>query len=113
MIKVIFHVDEMDKWNLTLHNVQNLMDAIKSKDFLIEVLANSEAVRFFIGSTEEGAHQRMTDLARTGVQFSACNNALNGYGIPKEQLPEYIQVVPAGVLHLAEKQHQGYAYIKP
>ena len=55
----------------------------------------------------------MTDLALTGVQFSACNNALNGLGIAKEQLPEYVQIVPSGVLHLIEKQHQGYAYIKP
>jgi intracellular sulfur oxidation DsrE/DsrF family protein len=33
--------------------------------------------------------------------------------ITKDQLPENVVVVPAGVLDLIELQAQGYAYIKP
>lgn len=46
MIKVIFHIDEMDKWRLALHNVQNLINALQGNNFLNEVLANSNAVSF-------------------------------------------------------------------
>lgn len=33
--------------------------------------------------------------------------------ITKEQIASFVTIVPAGVLELAEKQAQGYAYIKP
>jgi intracellular sulfur oxidation DsrE/DsrF family protein len=113
MIKVIFHVDEMEKWTLALHNVQNMLNALEGRDLTVEVLANSEAVRFYTVSDHNAASLQMSDLAKAGVLFAACNNALNSLGIQKDQLPEFIQVVPAGVLELAEKQQQGYAYIKP
>ncbi|MBU5583354.1 DsrE family protein, partial [Enterococcus sp. S181_ASV_20] len=48
-----------------------------------------------------------------GVTFHACNNAMRANQITKEQLPENVVVVPAGVLDLIELQAQGYAYIKP
>ena len=49
--KVIFHIDEMNKWKLLLTNVYNLKQAIKNDFITIEVLANSEAVKFFVQTT--------------------------------------------------------------
>ena len=53
------------------------------------------------------------ELSKKGVEFKACNNSLNGLKIKKEELFELVMVVKAGVLELAEKQSQGYGYIKP
>ena len=113
MIDVIFHIDELSKWNLLLKNVQNLINALDNENFHIEVLANSEAVKFYLGSSSDSDYHLLADLTGLGVQFTACNNALEGFGIQHEQLPRFVLVVPAGVLELIEKQHQGYAYIKP
>ncbi|HHY41379.1 MAG TPA: hypothetical protein GX514_00790, partial [Thermoanaerobacterales bacterium] len=41
------------------------------------------------------------------------NNALAAHGIQKENIIEFVDVVPAGVLELVKKQNEGYAYIKP
>ena len=39
--KVIFHIDENNKWNLLLKNVSNLLNATDGEKVYIEVLANS------------------------------------------------------------------------
>lgn len=113
VVKVIFHIDEMSKWSLLLKNVQNLTKAVDVKNSRIEILANSEAVGFYAGPALNSDSTLMQDLSRTGVLFVACNNALKGMAIPREQLPKFVEVAPVGVLELIEKQTQGYAYIKP
>ena len=45
-MKIIFHVDELTKWQLCLGNVTNMSNyyQVQNIDYQIEVLANSEAV---------------------------------------------------------------------
>lgn len=112
-VKVIFHIDESSRWGLLLKNVQNLTKVVDPKSARIEVLANSEAVEFYAGSASDGDKGLMQGLSKAGVRFVACNNALKGMGIAKEQLLPSVEVVPAGVVELIEKQSQGYAYIRP
>lgn len=112
--KVIFHIDEIDKWKLLLGNVKNLTEAIEREEFNIEVLANAEAVKIFKSDeTLEVNITLMEKLHHKGVKFVACNNALKANEINVEQLFDFIHIVPAGVLELVEKQSEGYAYIKP
>ena len=110
--KVIFHVDEIDKWKLLLKNVTNLVDVIDINKCSIEVLANSEAVKFYDSNFSSDINA-MEELNSNGVKFVACNNALIDNKIKKEELIYFIEVVPVGVLELINKQSQGYAYIKP
>ena len=112
--KVIFHIDENDKWNLLLKNVSNLLNATDGEEVYIEVLANSEAVKYYAPSQNFNADiETMKNLHKKGVKFVACNNALAAHGIQKENIIEFVDVVPAGVLELVKKQNEGYAYIKP
>lgn len=110
--KVIFHVDELGKWKLLLKNVSNLLEAVDINKCSIEVLANSEAVKFY-ASNFNSDKKVMEDLNSKGVKFVACNNALIANNIKKDDLIHFIEVVPVGVLELVIKQSQGYAYIKP
>lgn len=111
---VIFHIDEMQKWKLLLHNVKNLLAAYDNTDDVkVEVLANGEAVKGYLPNDELDLFGKMDALQQAGVEFSACNNALTGFQIPKEQLFTFVQVVPAGVRELTDRQMAGYAYIKP
>lgn len=109
--KVIFHIDEPSKWDLLLRNVQNLTKAADPKISEIEVLANAEAAGSYASPNSGG--KLMKELALAGVRFAACNNALKGMKITREQLPRFVEVVPVGVIELIEKQNQGFAYIKP
>jgi intracellular sulfur oxidation DsrE/DsrF family protein len=141
--KVIFHIDELKNWKLLLNNVNNLIPLLRKEEYDIEVLANGEAVKYYVmdhipkenleknqdvdkstnfeikkeyiqGNKEkESCKVTMERLYKEGVKFVACNNSLNGYEIKQEELLSYINVVPSGVYELVLKQQKGYAYIKP
>jgi intracellular sulfur oxidation DsrE/DsrF family protein len=113
--RAIFHIDEMQKWRLLLHNVRNLLSSYDDTDLrvTIEVLANSEAVRGYVLDGEAGLQERMEALHEKNVIFTACNNALQGQNIQREQLFAFVNVVSAGVRELTDRQMEGYAYIKP
>ena len=51
------------------------------------------------------------ELNKHGVVFSVCNNTLAALDESADDLYEYMQVIPAGILQLTKKQMQGFAYI--
>ena len=104
-MKVVFHIDELEKWTETANNVKNLLK--EPEKIAIIVLINGKAINGYL------AAENQAFSATEGVTFHACNNAMRANNITKEQLPEDVVVVPAGVLDLIELQAQGYAYIKP
>ncbi len=112
---VIFHIDEMEKWKLLLHNVKNLIASYENQpnSVQVEVLANSEAVKGYLHDDSLGIEAKLDSLQSKGVFFCACNNALTGLNISRDQLFPFVNVVPAGVRELADRQMEGYAYIKP
>ncbi len=112
--RVIFHIDELSKWNLTLLNTKNLLKELNNEPFYIELLANSDAVSFYIQDSIEGKdYLLLKELAAKGVSFSVCNNSLQAKGIDPNSLPDFVHVVPSGVMELIKKQQKGYSYIKP
>lgn len=113
-MKVIYHVDEMERWPLTLGNVKNMVSFYEEQGtaYTIEVLANSGAVRGYARvKTEYG--EAMAQLAGMGVVFAACRNAMIANSMEPDALFEFVTVVPAGVVELAARQAEGYAYIRP
>ncbi|WP_373127863.1 DsrE family protein [Dielma fastidiosa] len=112
-MKVIYHVDEMAKWPLTLTNVSNMLAVYKQQGeaYKIEVLANSAAVKQYAQADE--LEEKMAALAKEGILFTACGNALKANQLKAEELYPFVEVVSAGVVELAKRQAEGYAYIKP
>ena len=111
--KVIFHIDELDKWDLLLKDVSILLDAMKSNDFKIEVLANSEAVKFYDkNSIMEMDKNFMCNLSNKGVCFAACNTSLNSYSMNQNDIVDFVNLVPKGTMELINKQSDGFIYLK-
>ncbi len=111
--KVIFHVDEMEKWKLVLANTRNLINAFQDSNVIVEVLANSDAVQFLVTTNQnEDTLKVLKDLSNT-VHFAVCNNSLRSLGLTPGNLLSFVTIVPSGVAELTIKQHDGYAYIKP
>ncbi len=50
-------------------------------------------------------------LHEQGVQFRVCHASMYSLHIHSGDIYSYMKVVPAGILQLAKKQMQGYAYI--
>lgn len=113
-MKVIYHIDEMDRWPLVLGNVKNMTAYYheQKESYTIEVLANSAAVNGYAVTSPEH-EDAMKALAGEGVVFAACSNALKGNAMTKDDTFDFITVVPAGVVELAARQAEGYAYIRP
>lgn len=56
---------------------------------------------------------KMAELAKDGVEFKMCNNAMKAAGFEAQDMHGFITVVPAGFPELAYWQGQGYKYINP
>lgn len=106
-MKVIFHIDELNKWSLLLANVRNLINVDKVTDIVI--LANAEAVLFYFNID----NQNLLNNLPNKVTFVACNNSINSRHLDVTKIIDGIKIVPIGVLELIAKQNEGYAYIKP
>ena len=115
MHPVVFHIDELSKWGLLLKNVANLISAYGElpRPAAIEVVANAQAVEGYLHSGTGGLGARMASLQGQSVRFVACGNALRERGIGRKDLFSFVEVVPAGVRELVERQGEGYAYLKP
>lgn len=124
--RVLFHVNESDKWQRALVNITNFLNDVGQGNADIEVVANGEAVSVFrsrclltggggqcCGTASGSLVEQMKKLSEMGVNFVACRNALRGESIDEESLPNFVIVVPAGITEIAKKQTEGYAYIKP
>ncbi len=111
--KIIFHINETDTWRRVLNNTVNLLASYAEQDLepVVEVLANGEAVRGYL--TEGKEVSAMKELADQGVVFVACNHSLKAQEIAAEQLAAFVTIVPAGIRELADRQMEGFAYIKP
>ena len=51
------------------------------------------------------------ELNNHGVVFTICNNSIEAIGESRDDMYEYMQVIPAGILQIVKKQMQGFAYI--
>lgn len=113
-MNVVFHIDESSKWPLVLQNVKNMAAFYQEKSisYRIEVVANAQAVTELSRNIQTFG-VTFTSLAEQGISFAACRNALRNLSIGAEQLYPFVKTVPAGIVELAERQREGYAYIKP
>lgn len=77
----------------------------------IEVVVQGPGVRLLTADSPVGEaiiHTRQLD-----VEVLACANSMRSAGLEAENLAIGISIVPAAVAHLAERQWQGWAYVRP
>ncbi|HLE41102.1 MAG TPA: DsrE family protein [Nitrospirota bacterium] len=114
--KVIIHVNEMDRWNVALGNVSNLLASVGNDNVDAIVLGNGNSV---IAYEDPQKIKVMSELSKKGARFRACRNSLNKMktegriSVTESELPAFIKIVPAGITEVIRRQHEGYAYLKP
>lgn len=114
MRKVVFHIDHPDSWGLLISNVHNMIEYYSKHQlsYEIDILANSIAVTDLVHPSFV-YKKELLDCISLHVQVVACEHSLKGLGINPKELFENIHTIPSGVVYLAEKQFNGYSYIKP
>lgn len=110
--KVIFHVDEVEKVVLAFHNIQNMLEYYEQKNekIIVELLLNGEGVQALLSKEKMEVFMQ---LKRRQVIVAVCKNSLLKHKLLERDYAEKFTIVPVGVVELAEKQWEGYAYIRP
>ncbi|MGC8685003.1 MAG: DsrE family protein, partial [bacterium] len=102
---------------IAIGNVINLLKDIAPARPDVEIVINGPGIEIF---TKKNIVKQLEELSKKGVRIVACRNSINAYcrdhpecKISEEKLPEFVNVVSAGISELIRKQGKGYAYIKP
>lgn len=119
--RVAMHVDDNDaeRMNLALNNASNISHdySEKGEAVEIEIVTYGPGLHMLRADTSP-VKDRMKSFTQSmpNVAFAACANTMagmkkrEGHDIP---LLPGMKVVPSGVVHLVERQEQGWSYIKP
>ena len=97
-------------WSGVLGNIKNFQKIWPGK-VEVEVVVHGKALNFLVASKSHLTEDIET-LSKKGVQFSACENTMNKYGITKAMLLSSAKTVPSGVAELILKQEAGWGYLK-
>ena len=107
MLKILFHVDEPQKWKLVLENVENSLREGErlGEKIQIEVVANSAAVLQFSQKYAdlENLNERIAAFANNTVIFAACKNAMKSNRVFPHDLLPCVKTVPAGVVEISQR----------
>ena len=111
--KVIFQVSDNDpkKWNLALNNAKNVQEDLGKEKVDIEIVAYGPGLPMLQLDSEVGG--RVKDALENGVKIVACENTMNKQKLTRADMLPNLAYAKAGVVELAQKQGEGYAYIKP
>lgn len=112
-MKIILHLNEIDKWNMAFGNAANILKAEPQTQ--LEILIHNDPLKklTIAESKTLGIYDELQALSKKGVIIAACNNTMNKLGFTATDMCPFVTIVPAGVIELAKKQEEGFAYIKP
>ena len=109
---VVVHLAEAsaERHRAVLQNLRNLHAAL-GVGVPIELIAHGPGVDLLIGASGEA--RSLNAVMDLGVRVHACNNTLNARGLVGGDLVSGVGVVDSGVAHLARRQFDGWAYLRP
>ncbi|KAB1194018.1 hypothetical protein GJR96_11455 [Haloferax sp. MBLA0076] len=111
-MNVVFHLSSGTESEVrhALANVSNLRDDETVETESVTLLANGDAVSYFLG--ESPVADRIESLLGDGVRCRVCQNSLDTRNIDAASLVAGAEVVPSGVGELVTRQAAGDAYLK-
>ena len=119
--RVVIHVDDNDpkRMNMALNNAANVDAYYKAKaqDVIIEVVTYGPGL-IMLHAAKSPVKKRISSFGQNfdNISFRACGNTLRKMskkaGKKVTLLPQ-AKVVPSGVVHMIQRQEEGWSYIRP
>ena len=119
--RLVLHVDDNDpaRMNLALNNATNVLDYYREKGQLaeVEIVAYGPGLHMLRADTSP-VKDRIASLKKSmdGLEFIACANTQARMAKAENKkipiVPEG-KMTPSGVVHLIERQQEGWAYVRP
>ena len=119
--RVVIHVDDNDakRMNMALNNAMNVDAYYKEKgeDVVIEIVAYGPGLHMLRSDTSP-VKKRIKSIGQNydNISFRACGNTkafMEKKSGKKVPMMSEAKMVKAGVVHLMERQEQGWSYIRP
>jgi len=131
-VKVVYHADFADprRFSAMLTSINNMVTFYQNEliDYDVRIVFVAHGIRFLtndklsdtpfssdaaMDERRDNLHGRLSSLQSVqGVKLELCNITRRGIGLPKDDLYKGVELVPSGVVRIAELQSKGYAYIK-
>ena len=119
--RIVLHLDEADpeRQNLVLNNASNINKYYldKGEEAEIEIVTYGPGLTMLVPGKSKVA-DRVESISQNfdNVSFRACSNTLakmTAKAGKEIKLMPQAKMVPSGVIHLVERQEQGWSYIRP
>jgi intracellular sulfur oxidation DsrE/DsrF family protein len=114
--KVVYHLNDLDKVQFVLGNIENHFEGVGGPDKVtIALVVHGAALKaFHAASANPDVKARLASFAKSGVELGACGNTMKGQKVTvKDLLPGFVSLDRGGVVRIAELQGQGYVYLRP
>ena len=115
-LKVVYHLNDLDKVNFVLGNIQNHFDGVGGPDNVtIALVIHGQALKaFHAASANPDITKRVGQFSKAGVELAVCGNTMKSQHVTvQDLLPGFVAVEQGGVVRIAELQSQGYLYLRP
>ena len=116
-MKVIFHVNDPERWGIAARNAKNTLTYYKEQQqpCQIALVATGAAVRQLqkADAQKAGLTTVLEQMVQDGMMLYACSDSMQMQHIEPQDLLDFVNVVPVGAVQMIELQSKGYAYLKP
>lgn len=131
VLQVVYHADFSDprRFSAMLTSINNMVMTYQQElaEYDIRIVFVSHGIRFLTKDPLKGTPfaedaqlrkrrgdliARLQSLQTQGVTLELCNITREAARLDESKLIDGVELVPSGVVRLAELQSQGYAYLK-
>ena len=135
-VKIVYQCDfpDVKRVHLMLNTLNNVVKYYHEEliPFEIDVVALGPCLQYVMkdfkdtgfvkkpyithgGPTGDGTASRIKSLQLLGgdsIKIFACNNTMKKKNVKAEQIVDFVEVTPSGIIKAVDLQRDGYAYIK-
>lgn len=111
--RVVLQVSDGDvaKWNLALNNARNIRQDLGQDNVSIEIVAYGPGLPMLKADSKVAG--RLAQALDQNIGLLACENTMRNTKVTKADMYGGIAYVKAGVVHIMQRQREGWAYVRP
>jgi len=103
--------DDPAKWNLALNNAENVQQALGKDKVDVEIVAYGPGLNMLKAESKVAA--RLNAALDSSVGLLACGTTMKKMKVDKADLAAGTKVVPGGIIHIMQRQSEGWNYVRP
>ena len=111
--RAVIQVVENDtkKWNALFGNIRNVRAELGAGRVDFAVVAIGPGIDML--KADSLVANRVEEAMAEGVRFVACENTMKAQHVPRDDMMDRIDYVPAGFAEIIRLQQAGWAYLRP